>query len=92
MKKSNPIGVRLNLEKLEIIKKEQNLKSAQAVVNYFMDNYQSISTPKTLLDIIDVKDEPNILGIGSSVSYKKEMPKGLSIQERIDWLEENEKL
>jgi len=92
MKKSNPIGVRFNLEKLEIIKKEQNLKSAQAVVNYFMDNYQSISTPKTLLDIIDVKNEPNILGIGSSVSYKKEMPKGLSIQERIDWLEENEKL
>jgi galactokinase/mevalonate kinase-like predicted kinase len=92
MAKSKPIGVRFDLYKLDMIQKEQNLTSAQAVVNYLMDNYQSISTSKTLLEIIDLKDEPNILGIGSSVSYKKEMPKGLSIQERIDWLEENEKL
>jgi hypothetical protein len=39
MAKSKPIGVRFDLEKLELIKKEQNLKSPQAVVNYFMDNY-----------------------------------------------------
>lgn len=37
--KSNPIGVRFDLEKLELIQKEQNLKSAQAVLNYLMDNY-----------------------------------------------------
>lgn len=39
MKKSNPIGVRFDLEKLDIIQKEQKLKSAQQVVNYLMDNY-----------------------------------------------------
>jgi hypothetical protein len=39
MAKSNPIGVRFDLEKLYMIQKEQNLKSAQQVVNYLMDNY-----------------------------------------------------
>ena len=39
MAKSKPIGVRFDLEILETIKKEQNLTSTQAVVNYFMDNY-----------------------------------------------------
>ncbi|MEY2869612.1 MAG: hypothetical protein RIR01_2109 [Bacteroidota bacterium] len=92
MAKSKPIGVRFDLYKLEMIQKEQNLTSAQAVVNYLMDNYQSISTSKKLLDIIDLKDEPNILAIGSKKLFKKEMPKGLSIEERIKWLEENEKL
>jgi hypothetical protein len=67
MKKSNPIGVRFDLQKLEMIQKEQNLTSVQKVVNYLMDNYQSISTSKTLLEIIDLKDEPNILGIGSNL-------------------------
>jgi hypothetical protein len=94
MKKSNPIGVRFDLEKLDMIQKEQKLKSAQQVVNYLMDNYQSISTQKTLLEIIDTTREPNILANLpiKEVGNKKQMPKGLSIQERIDWLEENEKL
>jgi hypothetical protein len=39
MAKSKPIGVRFDLEKLELIQKEQNLNSAQAVLNYLMDNY-----------------------------------------------------
>jgi hypothetical protein len=39
MKKSNPIGVRFDLYKLEMIQKEQNLTSVQQVVNYLMDNY-----------------------------------------------------
>ena len=67
MKKSNPIGVRFDLYKLDMIQKEQKLTSVQQVVNYLMDNYQSISTSKTLLEIIDLKDEPNILGIGSNL-------------------------
>jgi hypothetical protein len=91
MAKSKPIGVRFDLYKLEMIQKERNLTSAQSVVNYLMNNYQSISTSKTLLDIIDLKDEPNILGIGSKIESKKQMPKGLSIEERIKWLEENGK-
>lgn len=91
MAKSKPIGVRFDLYKLEMIQKERNLTSAQSVVNYLMNNYQSISTSKTLLDIIDLKDELNILGIGSKIESKKQMPKGLSIEERIKWLEENGK-
>jgi hypothetical protein len=39
MAKSKPIGVRFDLYKLEMIQKEQNLTSAQAVLNYLMDNY-----------------------------------------------------
>ena len=89
MAKSKPIGVRFDLYKLDMIQKEQNLTSVQQVVNYLMDNYQNISTSRILLD---VKDEPNILAIGSIKLDKKEMPKGLSIEERIKWLEENEKL
>ena len=38
MAKSKPIGVRFDLEKLELIKKEQNLASAQSVLNFLMDN------------------------------------------------------
>ena len=39
MAKSNPIGVRFDLYKLDMIQKEQNLTSVQQVVNYLMDNY-----------------------------------------------------
>ena len=62
MAKSKPIGVRFDLDKLEIIQKEQNLSSPQAVVNYFLDGYKSISDSKTLLEIINTDGEPNILG------------------------------
>jgi len=62
MAKSKPIGVRFDLEKLELIQKEQNLASPQAVVNYFLDGYKSISSSKTLLEIIDTHGVPNILG------------------------------
>jgi len=41
MAKSKPIGVRFDLEKLELIKKEQRLDTPQAVLNYLMDNYQA---------------------------------------------------
>lgn len=94
MKKSNPIGVRFDLEKLDMIQKEQKLTSVQQVVNYLMDNYKSITTQKKLLEIIDTNGEPNILANLSirEVDNKKQMPKGLSIEERIKWLEENEKL
>ena len=39
MAKSKPIGVRFDLDKLEIIQKEKNLTSSQQVLNYLMDNY-----------------------------------------------------
>jgi len=62
MAKSKPIGVRFDLYKLDIIQKEQNLTSVQQVVNYFLDGYKSISASKTLLEIINTDEEPNILG------------------------------
>ena len=62
MAKSKPIGVRFDLYKLDIIQKEQNLTSVQQVVNYFMDGYKSISVSRTLLEIINTDNEPNILG------------------------------
>jgi hypothetical protein len=46
MAKSKPIGVRFDLEKLELIQKEQNLTSAQSVLNYLMDNYGKIKTKR----------------------------------------------
>jgi predicted nucleic acid-binding Zn ribbon protein len=51
------------------------------------------SKTKTLLEIIDTTGEPNILSNLpiKEIDNKKQMPKGLSIQERIDWLEKNEK-
>ena len=41
MAKSKPIGVRFDLNKLDMIQKEQNLTSAQSVLNYLMENYGS---------------------------------------------------
>jgi hypothetical protein len=65
MKKSNPIGVRFDLYKLDMIQKEQNLTSVQQVVNYLMDNYGK-SAPK-LEDVhknvqipVQVKEKPNL--------------------------------
>jgi hypothetical protein len=46
MAKSKPIGVRFDLGKLEMIQKEQNLTSAQSVLNYLMDNYGKTETKK----------------------------------------------
>jgi len=42
MAKSKPIGVRFNLNKLEFIQKEENLRTPQAVVNFLIDNYGKI--------------------------------------------------
>lgn len=45
MAKSNPIGVRFDLEILERIKKEQGLDTPQAVLNYLMNNYRPEKVP-----------------------------------------------
>ena len=39
MAKSKPIGVRFDLDKLDMIQKEQNLTSMQSVLDYLMDFY-----------------------------------------------------
>jgi hypothetical protein len=53
MAKSKPIGVRFDLEKLEIIKKEQNLTSAQSVLNYLMDFYLAHSQSDKIIAELD---------------------------------------
>lgn len=85
MAKSNPIGVRFDLEKLYMIQKEQNLKSAQQVVNYLMDNYGKIA-PK-LEDVhknvqipVQVKEKPNL-----------KPPSHLTGIDLIIWKAENQK-
>lgn len=50
MAKSKPIGVRFDLEKLELIQKEQNLTSAQQVLNYLMANYGKIRPMEEVFD------------------------------------------
>ena len=46
MAKSKPIGVRFDIDKLDMIQKEQNLTSAQSVLNYLMDNYGKTETKR----------------------------------------------
>ena len=50
--KSKPIGIRFDLDKLDMIQKEQNLTSVQQVVNYLMDNYNRTDSnlPHKVLD------------------------------------------
>lgn len=48
MAKSKPKGVRFDLDQLEVIQKENNLKSYQSVVNFLMNRYFK-SEPKTVL-------------------------------------------
>jgi hypothetical protein len=101
MAKSKPIGVRFDLEKLELIQKEQNLSSPQAVVNHFLDGYKSIYTKKTLLEIIDTTGEPNILAntapnsafklenVTNTANNIKIPPKGLKGIDLAIWKSEN---
>ena len=53
MAKSKPIGVRFNLEKLEMIQKEQNLTSMQSVLDYLMDFYLAHSQSDKIIAELD---------------------------------------
>ena len=99
MAKSKPIGVRFDLEKLELIQKEQNLNSAQAVLNYLMDNYGLSNQVKRGAPF---KNMPpyNKNGSKSEVSSKLEQipvenkkmpPKGLKGIDLVIWKSENQK-
>ena len=85
MKKSNPIGVRFDLEKLEMIQKEQNLTSAQQVVNYLMDNYGK-NAPKS-----ENKDKTIESVIKAERKKELEVPAGLKGIDLIIWKIENKK-
>ena len=56
MAKSKPIGVRFDLEKLELIQKEQNLTSMQSVLDYLMDFYlANIQSDKIIAELDKIK-------------------------------------
>ena len=96
MAKSKPIGVRFDLEKLDIIQKEQNLTSAQSVLNYLMDNYGKTETkrgaPFKNMPPYD-RNSPNLV-VSSKleqipVENHKTPPKGLKGIDLIIWKSEN---
>ena len=105
MAKSKPIGVRFDLEKLELIQKEQNLASPQAVVNYFLDGYKSISFDFGVPNVLAKRGAPfknmppyDRNSPKSEVSSKLEQvpvenhktpPKGLKGIDLVIWKSEN---
>jgi hypothetical protein len=85
MAKSNPIGVRFDLQKLEMIQKEQNLTSVQQVVNYLMDNYG-----KRVSNFEDVRKSVQI-PVQSEKKPILEPPSHLSGIDLVIWKAENGK-
>ena len=92
MAKTKPIGVRFDEEILALIQKEQNLSSPQRVLNYLMESYLKLNSlvPK---QVDNIKPEQvvvkNVEALESPKNDKSEMPKGLSLEERIYWMEKN---
>lgn len=85
MAKSKPIGVRFDLEKLDMIQKEQKLTSVQQVVNYLMDNYgknapKSEDVHKNVQIPVQVKEKPIL-----------EPPSHLTGIDLVIWKAENQK-
>ena len=96
MAKSKPIGVRFDLDKLEIIQKEQNLTSAQSVLNYLMDNYGKTETKRGApfknmppYDRNSPKSEVSSKLEQIPVENQKTPPKGLKGIDLIIWKSEN---
>jgi hypothetical protein len=96
MAKSKPIGVRFDLEILEMIQKEHNLTSAQSVLNYLMDNYGKTETkrgaPFKNMPPYDT-DSPKLANKPKSVEIpvenQKTPPKGLKGIDLMIWKSEN---
>ena len=93
MAKSKPIGVRFDIDKLNMIQKEQNLTSVQQVVNYLMDNYGK-KEPDTVLitpwgdEISSIaKGYPKVVEIPHE--NKKTPPQGLKGIDLVIWKSEN---
>ena len=90
MAKTKPIGVRFDEEILALIQKEQNLSSPQRVLNYLMESYlKSNSLAPKQVDNIKLEQVKNVEWLESPKNDKLEMPKGLSLEERIYWMEKN---
>jgi hypothetical protein len=98
MAKSKPIGVRFDLERLELIQKEQNLTSAQSVLNYLMDNYSKTETKRgaPFKNMPPYDRNSPILVVSSEleqipVENHKTPPKGLKGIDLVIWKSENQK-
>jgi hypothetical protein len=96
MAKSKPIGVRFDLDKLDMIQKEQNLTSVQQVVNYLMDNYGSKEVkrgapfknmPPYDTDALKLADNPKVVEI--PIENQKVPPKSLNGIALAIWKLEN---
>lgn len=88
MAKTKPIGVRFNEDIFDKIKKEQNLKTPQQVLSWLEENYgnvekyKNVKPEKKFDKPLLAKPSPPAATIFNS---KSPMPKGLSLQEQIDW-------
>ena len=90
MAKSKPIGVRFDLDKLDMIQKEQNLTSVQQVVNYLMGNYGKI---KPIEEVLTIKPTESLIkDIKPEIKPQNgnpEPPKGLVGIDLAIWKSEN---
>ena len=96
MAKSKPIGVRFDIDKLDMIQKEQNLTSAQSVLNYLMDNYGKTEIKRGApfknmppYDAYVVNLEGNIKTVIIPSENKIKPPKGLKGIDLTIWKSEN---
>jgi hypothetical protein len=96
MAKSKPIGVRFDLDKLDMIQKEQNLTSVQQVVNYLMDNYgeKQIKRGAPFKNMppfdgngANLEDKPKLVEI--PIETRKTPPEGLKGIDLVIWKAEN---
>jgi hypothetical protein len=96
MAKSKPIGVRFDLYKLDMIQKEQNLTSAQSVLNYLMDNYgeKQVKRGAPFKNMPPYDTDTPKLEVSSKleqihVEAKKTPPNGLKGIDLVIWKSEN---
>jgi len=96
MAKSKPIGVRFDLYKLDMIQKEQNLTSAQSVLNYLMDNYgeKQVKRGAPYKNMPPYHTEVPKLEVSSKLEQipaadQKTPPKGLKGIDLVIWKSEN---
>jgi len=90
MAKSKPIGVRFDLDKLDMIQKEQNLTSVQQVVNYLMDNYGRIKHVEEVLVVKPIECPKTVQKpVELTINRQPEPPIGLKGIDLTIWKSEN---
>jgi hypothetical protein len=88
--KSNPIGVRFDTYKLDMIQKEQNLTSIQQVVNYLMDNYGRIKHVEEVLVVKPIECPKKVQKpVELTLNSQPEPPSNLKGIDLAIWKSEN---